>query len=136
MLEMLAQQIGKFSNHLIKLVKPNLVVFAADHGITNHGVVHIHRMWHKWYLTFLDGGAAINVFCKQNNIKLSVVDAGVNYDFYTNLISEKVGNGTASFLHGPAMSKNRIWFVFSKGKVVVETSLKQGVIAFVLVKWV
>jgi nicotinate-nucleotide--dimethylbenzimidazole phosphoribosyltransferase len=62
----------------------------------------------KWYLTFLDGGAAINVFCKQNNIKLSVVDAGVNYDFYTNLISEKVGNGTASFLHGPAMSKNRI----------------------------
>jgi nicotinate-nucleotide--dimethylbenzimidazole phosphoribosyltransferase len=34
-----------------------------------------------------------SIFCKQNTIKLSIVDAGVNYDFplNTNLISAKMG---------------------------------------------
>jgi nicotinate-nucleotide--dimethylbenzimidazole phosphoribosyltransferase len=40
-----------------------------------------------------------SMFCKQNTIKLSIVDAGVNYDFplNTNLISAKIGMGTQSF---------------------------------------
>jgi nicotinate-nucleotide--dimethylbenzimidazole phosphoribosyltransferase len=44
-------------------------------------------------------------FCKQNNIKLSIVDAGVNYDFapnLANLVSAKVGKGTESLLYGPS----------------------------------
>jgi nicotinate-nucleotide--dimethylbenzimidazole phosphoribosyltransferase len=38
-------------------------------------------------------------FCKQHNIELSIVDAGVNYDFPTNtkLISNKIAMGTQSF---------------------------------------
>jgi nicotinate-nucleotide--dimethylbenzimidazole phosphoribosyltransferase len=30
---------------------------------------------------FLAGGAAINVFARQNNCELRVIDAGVNHDF-------------------------------------------------------
>ena len=95
------------------------MVFAADHGIANHGVsAYPQDVTRQMVTNFLEGGAAINVFCKQNKIQLSIVDAGVNYDFPTNtkLISAKIGKGTHSFLHGAAMSQSRIGIVFFKRK--------------------
>ena len=91
-----------------KITKPNIVVFAADHGIANHGVsAYPQDVTRQMVGNFLDGGAAINVFCNQNKIQLSIVDAGVNYDFPTNanLIHAKIAKGTQSFLHIPAMSE-------------------------------
>lgn len=130
MLEQLAQQIGEvFQTLEPKIIQPNLVVIAADHGIANHGVsAYPQDVTRQMVTNFLKGGAAINVFCKQNNIKLSIVDAGVNYDFApnANLISAKVGKGTQSFLYGPAMSKTEFDLCFSKGKSVVETIAKTG----------
>ncbi|MCW2119594.1 nicotinate-nucleotide--dimethylbenzimidazole phosphoribosyltransferase [Flavobacterium sp. 7A] len=130
MLEELAQQIGEVFQTLDpEILQPNLVVFAADHGIANHGVsAYPQDVTRQMVSNFLEGGAAINVFCKQNNIKLSIVDAGVNYDFApnSNLILSKVGNGTQSFLHGPAMSATEFNLCFSKGKSVVETIAKAG----------
>jgi nicotinate-nucleotide--dimethylbenzimidazole phosphoribosyltransferase len=88
-----------------KIANPNIVVFAADHGIANHGVsAYSQDVTRQMVANFLEGGAAINVFCQQNNIQLSIVDAGVNYDFPTNanLINAKIAKGTQSFLHIPA----------------------------------
>jgi nicotinate-nucleotide--dimethylbenzimidazole phosphoribosyltransferase len=130
MLEELAQQIGEVFQSLDpKILQPNLVVFAADHGIANHGVsAYPQDVTRQMVTNFLEGGAAINVFCKQNSIKLSIVDAGVNYDFApnTNLIAAKIGNGTQSFLDRPAMSTTEFNLCFSKGKTVVETIAKTG----------
>ena len=130
MLEELAQQIGEvFQTLEPKIVQPNLVVFAADHGIANHGVsAYPQDVTRQMVTNFLEGGAAINVFCKQNNIELSIVDAGVNYDFApnANLIAAKVGNGTQSFLHVPAMSRTEYNLCFSKGKAFVVTIAKTG----------
>ena len=129
-LEVLAKQIGTvFQTLEPKIVQPNIVVFAADHGIANHGVsAYPQDVTRQMVTNFLEGGAAINVFCKQNNIKLSIVDAGVNYDFpmNVNLISAKIGKGTQSFLHGPAMSKTELQLCFSKGAAIVETIAKTG----------
>ena len=129
-LEVLAKQIGTvFQTLEPKIVRPNIVVFAADHGIANHGVsAYPQDVTRQMVTNFLDGGAAINVFCKQNDIKLSIVDAGVNYDFpvNTDLISAKIGKGTQSFLHGPAMSKTELQLCFSKGAAIVETIAKTG----------
>ena len=129
-LEKLAQQIGEvFQTVEPKIENPNLVVFAADHGIAQHGVsAYPQDVTRQMVTNFLEGGAAINVFCKQNNIKLSIVDAGVNYDFSpnANLIFSKIAKGTQSFLHGPAMSATELDMCFSKGAAVVDAIAKTG----------
>jgi nicotinate-nucleotide--dimethylbenzimidazole phosphoribosyltransferase len=110
-----------------KITKPNIVVFAADHGIANHGVsAYPQDVTRQMVGNFLDGGAAINVFCNQNKIQLSIVDAGVNYDFPTNanLIHAKIAKGTQSFLHIPAMSETELQLCFEKGKSIVEDIAK------------
>lgn len=112
-----------------KILKPNIVVFAADHGIANHGVSDYPQdVTRQMVNNFFDGGAAINVFCNQNNIELSIVDSGVNYDFPTNakLIDAKIAKGTQSFLHVPAMSESEVQLCFEKGKSIVENIAKSG----------
>ena len=129
-LEVLAKQIGMvFQTLEPKITKPNLVVFAADHGIANHGVsAYPQDVTRQMVANFLEGGAAINVFCKQNKIQLAIVDAGVNYDFpmNTDLISAKIGKGTRSFLQGPAMSKTEVELCFIKGSEIVAAIAKTG----------
>ncbi|MCF6140590.1 nicotinate-nucleotide--dimethylbenzimidazole phosphoribosyltransferase [Flavobacterium sp. K77] len=124
-LETLAKQIALvFQTDSPKIIAPHLFVFAADHGIANHGVsAYPQDVTRQMVTNFLDGGAAINIFCKQHNIELSIVDAGVNYDFPTNtaLIAAKIGKGTASFLNDPAMSSTELQLCFSKGAEIVRT---------------
>ncbi|MCV9934210.1 nicotinate-nucleotide--dimethylbenzimidazole phosphoribosyltransferase [Flavobacterium sp. LS1R47] len=129
-LEKLALQIGTvFQTLEPEIIKPNIVVFAADHGIANHGVsAYPQDVTRQMVGNFLEGGAAINVFCKQNNIELSIVDAGVNYDFPTNanLINAKIAKGTQSFLHVPAMSETELQLCFLKGSEIVDSIAKTG----------
>lgn len=129
-LEKIAMQIGTvFQTLEPKIKKPHIVVFAADHGIAQHGVSAYPQDVTRQMLTnFLDGGAAINVFCKQNAISLSVVDAGVNYDFPSNtkMISAKIDKGTHSFLNGPAMTEMQMELCFIKGSEIVAGIAKQG----------
>ncbi|PIF31144.1 nicotinate-nucleotide-dimethylbenzimidazole phosphoribosyltransferase /cob(II)yrinic acid a,c-diamide reductase [Flavobacterium sp. 9] len=129
-LETLAFQMATVFETLIpKITNPNIVVFAADHGIANHGVsAYPQDVTRQMVGNFLEGGAAINVFCNQNNIQLSIVDAGVNYDFPTNanLIHAKIAKGTQSFLHIPAMSETELQLCFEKGKSIVTNIAKTG----------
>ena len=129
-LEILAFQMGTvFETLNPKIINPFIVVFAADHGIANHGVsAYPQDVTRQMVTNFLEGGAAINVFCKQNDIQLSIVDAGVNYDFPTNanLINAKIAKGTQSFLHIPAMSEAELQLCFEKGKSIVEDIARKG----------
>ena len=129
-LESLAKQIGTvFQTLEPKMTKPNLVVFAADHGIANHGVsAYPQDVTRQMVNNFLEGGAGINVFCKQNDIALTIVDAGVNYDFpaNANLVSAKIGKGTQSFLHISAMSLTELDLCFVKGKEIVNSIFETG----------
>jgi len=125
MLEKVALQIGLIQNTLNPTLKnPHLVVFAGDHGIAKDGVsAYPQEVTFQMVMNFLQGGAAINVFCNQNNIAIKIVDAGVNYEFPKDvrLVDAKVGMGTKSFLHGPAMSTDELNRCFElSSKIVID----------------
>jgi nicotinate-nucleotide--dimethylbenzimidazole phosphoribosyltransferase len=109
-LEEVALQIGLIQQSLTpQLSKPTMLVFAGDHGIANSGVSPFPQaVTAQMVLNFLNGGAAINVFARQNGFKLRVIDAGVNHVFepHVDLINAKIGMGTANFLHGSAMTQS------------------------------
>lgn len=129
-LEKLAWQIGiVFNTTAPRITRPHLVVFAADHGIAQHGVsAYPPEVTRQMVQNFTEGGAAINVFCKQHGIALTLVDAGVNYDFAPDLpiINHKMGRGTQSFLQGPAMTLDQVYTCLQKGAEVVNDIFEKG----------
>lgn len=129
-LEKLALQIGKIQHTLSPvLTQPTIVVFAGDHGIAKEGVSPYPQevTWQMVY-NFLQGGAGINVFARQHQIAIRVVDAGVNYTFtpHPDLIDLKVAPGTQSYLHAPAMSVEECDTAISRAANLVEQLYKDG----------
>ncbi|WP_159475769.1 nicotinate-nucleotide--dimethylbenzimidazole phosphoribosyltransferase [Dyadobacter sp. 3J3] len=129
-LEEAALQIALIQETLTpELVRPHIVVFAASHGIANEGVsAYPSEVTFQMVLNFLNGGAAINVFTKQNNIDLTLVDAGVDHDFEPDekLIDAKINHGTKSFLNQSAMTKEECQQAIEKGKEIVKNIAATG----------
>ena len=107
-LESLALRIGLIlGNKNPKLLKPQMLVCAADHGLTAEGIsAYPSDVTWQMVENFLAGGAAVSILSKQNNISLNVVDCGVRHDFSPRegLIIQKVSKGTANSLYKPAMN--------------------------------
>ena len=119
-LEGIALQAGLVQNTLTPSVKkPAIIVFAGDHGIAADGQVNPfpQAVTAQMVYNFLQGGAAINVFCRQHQLQLTVVDAGVNHDFapHPQLKDRKMGMGTQNFLHMPAMSLDQCKLAMQAG---------------------
>ncbi len=90
-----------------RLVAPQLVVCAADHGIAARGV-SAYPSDVTWQMVgnFLAGGAAVSVLARQHGIAQTVVDCGVRKDFAPapGLVIRKIAPGTQDSSVGPAMS--------------------------------
>lgn len=129
-LEQLAFQIGAIQNSLSPtLNRPVIMIFAGDHGITAEGVSpYPQAVTQQMVMNFLNGGAAINVFAKQNGLALLVVDAGVNHDFeaHPQLINAKIDKGTRNFLHEAAMTLTQCQQAIAKGAELVRQQLAAG----------
>jgi len=130
-LEEIASKIGVIQQTLTpKLNKPTIAVFAADHGIAEDGVVNPFPQEVTWQmvLNFLSCGAAINVFAKQHNIAVKIIDAGVKHDFknHSGLIDAKIGLGTKNYLHESAMTKEQSDKCIEKGAEIVREIHSDG----------
>lgn len=130
LLETIALQIGLIQETLEpKLTNPTMLVFAGDHGIANSGVSpYPQAVTAQMVLNFLNGGAAINVFCKQNGVKLRVIDAGVNHVFapHRHLLNAKIALGTANYLTDVAMSTAQCEQALTMGADIAKKEIELG----------
>lgn len=140
LLEDIALQVGLIQETTSPVIaQPYIVVFAGDHGIAKTGLVNPYpqAVTAQMVLNFLNGGAAINVFCRQHHITLQVVDAGVNQELIpasTQLrvkggeifINAKMDHGTDNYLEGPAMIETTALAAMEKGKAIIKTIADRG----------
>lgn len=132
-LETLALQLGLIQrSETIRFDAPQMVVFAADHGIASEGVSAFPQaVTLQMVGNMLAGGAAINVFARQHGFALQVVDAGVAAELtaHPQLLQRKVASGTANICEGPAMSMAQAVQALHIGMAVVK-NLPGNVVAF------
>jgi nicotinate-nucleotide--dimethylbenzimidazole phosphoribosyltransferase len=121
-LESLAVQLSALQSSLNPVVEcRRLFVFAGDHGVVEEGVSAFpSKVTVQMVENFLDGGAAINVFCSQYDIELNIVDMGVNGDFkdHPQLIKKKVAYGTENFSIRTAMNRDQAVSAIENGASV------------------
>ncbi len=124
-LEALAVQLGCiFGTETPQLHQPQMLVFAADHGLAAHGVsAYPSDVTWQMVENFLAGGAAVSVLARQHGLALTVVDAGVRHDFAPRpgLEQRKIGPGTADSLSGPAMTDVQCQAALAAGREVVQS---------------
>jgi nicotinate-nucleotide--dimethylbenzimidazole phosphoribosyltransferase len=124
-LEALAVQIGSILSSVApSLQQPQLVVFAADHGLAAQGVsAYPSDVTWQMVENFLAGGAAVSVLARQHGLALTVVDAGVRHDFAPRpgLLIRKVAAGTADASQGPAMTEAQCAVAIQAGRDVVQS---------------
>jgi len=123
-LERLALRIGLIlGNETPVLRQPQLVVFAADHGLASRGVsAYPSDVTWQMVENFLAGGAAVSVLARLNHIDLTIVDCGVRHDFEprAGLLMRKVAPGTADALEAPAMSPRQRDLALDHGVKLVQ----------------
>ena len=129
-LEELALQLGMIQNTLSpELKKPCMLVFAGDHGLADEGISPYPKevTW-QMVMNFCAGGAAINVFCRQNGIDIKVIDAGVDHDFPMELpvINAKIAKGSKNMLIEPAMSLEECRKAMNQGSELVKAEAQAG----------
>ncbi|KAF3996752.1 nicotinate-nucleotide--dimethylbenzimidazole phosphoribosyltransferase [Glaciimonas immobilis] len=122
-LEVIALQIGLIQQTTRPaLMQPAIVIFAADHGVVAEGIsAYPQSVTWQMVENFLSEGAAINVFARQSQCSLHIVDAGVNHDFGTRpkLIAKKVGFGTKNFIHEAAMTTEQCATALTHGIALI-----------------
>ena len=134
-LEDLATQIARVqSANVLNITKPVMLVFVADHGIADYGVsIAPKDVTRQMVLNFLTGGAAINVFTRQLNLPLEVIDAGLfkpilntEHALASQIIDQRLGHGTQAFNLSPAMTKEDVDKGFEFAQKLVDKHHQNG----------
>ena len=132
-LEDLALQLGLIQrSDVVTFDKPQMVVFAADHGIAAEGVSAFPQaVTLQMVANMLAGGAAINVLARQHGFALQVVDAGVAAELidHPSLIKRKIALGTHNLCKGSAMTEAQLDAALQAGAGIIKT-LPGNVVAF------
>lgn len=128
-LENLAMQLALISGpDEIELSNPHMLVFAGDHGVAKENVsVATSEVTQQMVMNFLEGGAAINCFCKSNDMALEIIDAGILLPVNDKrLTMQSLGRGTANFVTLPAMNLDSVNKGINLGAKVVYRRTSEG----------
>ena len=107
-----------------QLAQPQLLVFAADHGIAARGVsAYPSEVTRQMVGNFLAGGALVSVLARQHGIAQTVVDCGVRgeFDAAPGLIGRKIAPGTQDSASGSAMTAEQCAQALRNGIEIVQT---------------
>ncbi len=136
MLEVVARQIGMIQQTTRpSIMRPAMIVFAADHGIALEGVSpYPQAVTAQMVANFLAGGAAINAISSVAGITLEIVNAGVATALgaLPGLVDIPIGAGTRNFAHEPAMTRAQALAALAAGaeRVRHHAALGTNVIGF------
>ena len=129
-LEELAMQICLIQQTLEpSLSQPCHLLLGGDHGIEREGVsVSPREVTWQQMLNFTRGGGGVNMFCRQHDFKLRIVDVGVDYDFGSveGIINRKIARGTRNFLYEPAMTETEFDQAIQVGVDLVDDCISEG----------
>lgn len=122
-LEALALQLALVQGHAHpRLHEPQLVVFAADHGLARHGVsAYPGEVTAQMVGNMLAGGAAVSVLARQHGLALTVVDCGVATLLppQPGLLVRKTCHGSADSMVGPALTREQCHAALEHGREFV-----------------
>ena len=107
-LEELAEKLSGITGELYPDINNRVhILMAGDHGVAKEGVsIAPQALTASMMESFLTGGAAINVFCRQMDAELKVVDMGLAEDIEDeNIIDQKIKYATGNISREPAMSE-------------------------------
>ncbi|RMH61345.1 MAG: nicotinate-nucleotide--dimethylbenzimidazole phosphoribosyltransferase [Zetaproteobacteria bacterium] len=112
------------------LLRPAIVVFAADHGVAREGVsAYPREVTAQMVRNFAAGGAAINVLARRCDAKLSIVDVGVDADLsdVDMLEHAKVrAHGSGNIAREPAMNDAQYWEAVGIGEEMAARAIAAG----------
>lgn len=139
-LEALALKLGLIQrSETVDLEHPQILVFAADHGIVDEGVsAYPQAATLQMVLSMLSGGSAVNVLARQHGFAMTMVDAGIacavpDHDRHVPgqplLVRRKIGFGTRNMLLRAAMSQEQTISALHAGMDAVQY-LPGNVVAF------
>lgn len=112
----------------VQINRPAMLVFAGDHGIAREGISITHsEVTQQMVVNFLQGGAAINCFCRTNEIQLEVIDAGMLCPVeHENIKHQSLGQGTNNMVTDCCMSIEQVERGLLMGRVAAERNIKLG----------
>ncbi len=129
-LEELSIQLAGITGQLHPALTPRqVIVCAADHGVTAEGVsAYPSEVTAQMVLNFLHGGAAINVLARQFGATVRVLDVGVLTDLpaHPQLYSAKIRRGAGNLRREPAMQRSEAVAAVAAGIRVAQEAIAAG----------
>lgn len=135
-LEELAVRIGTIQGRPDPRIGPaTVLVFAGDHGLNAEGVsAYPSAITAAMVGMFLSGRATVSAFAAAADVRVQVIDAGVDADLpaHPALVDAKIGRGTANAAREPAMTREACASALDRGFAIAQAAARDGADAIAL----
>ncbi len=119
------------------LIDPALLIFAADYGFSNKEFSSLPGLTTAdLLLDFLNEGAPINVFARENDLLVKVIDVGVDHSFEgtlgywlhqgTHFFNRKINRACRNMAEFPSMTTAETEKAIGVGKEMVQAEFLKG----------